>query len=420
VDPDRRKTLLVLSQVYVPDPASVGQHMADAAEEMARRGHRVVVLTSRNGYDDPRVRYERRETLRGVDVRRLRLSSFGKGSIAIRLLAGALFLVQAVARGLLLRRLDCVLVSTSPPMCGLAGVLIGAVRRVPVKYWVMDLNPDQMVALGKLREDSLAVRAFDLLNRIVLRRADDVVVLDRFMAARLARKGEIRGTLTVLPPWPLDDHLEPVPHAANPFRRDQGLDGRFVVMYSGNHGPSNPIATALAAAAELRGDASLLFLFVGGGIGKVEVEEAIRAGASNVRSLPSQALSAIRYSLSAADLHLVTVGDGVVGIVHPCKVYGAMAVGRPILLLGPSPSHVADLIDEHRIGWRVDHGDVAGAVRVLEEIRRTTDEERARMGERARQAIRSHLSKRALCGALCDVLERAGQGSSIALRTDTT
>jgi glycosyltransferase involved in cell wall biosynthesis len=263
------------------------------------------------------------------------------------------------------------------------------------------------------------VRVFDFFNRVVLRRAEDVVVLDRFMAERLRRKGEIRGRLTVLPPWPLDDHLEPVPHEANPFRRDQGLDGRFVVMYSGNHGPSNPIATALAAAAELRRDPTLQFLFVGGGIGKAEVEDAIRAGGTNVRSLPYQSLSAIRYSLSAADVHLVTVGDGVVGIVHPCKVYGAMAVGRPVLLLGPSPSHVADLIDAHRIGWRVEHGDVAGAVRVLEDIRRTPDDERARMGARALEAIRSRLSKRELCGALCDVLER-GYGSSIALRTDTT
>jgi glycosyltransferase involved in cell wall biosynthesis len=399
-------TLLVLSQVYVPDPASVGQHMADAAEEMVRRGHRVVVLTARNGYDDPSVRYERRETLRGVDVRRLRFSSFGKGSIGIRLLAGALFLVQAVARGLFVRDLEGVLVSTSPPMCGLAGLLVAKLRRVPLKYWVMDLNPDQMIALGKVRPDSLAVRVFDSMNRVLLRRADDVVVLDRFMAERLSRKGAIAGTLTVLPPWPLDDHLEPVPHESNPFRKAHGLDGKFTLMYSGNHGPSNPIRTILDAAEALREDPSLLFLFVGGGIGKKEVERAIDEGSANVRSLPYQPLPEIRFSLSAADVHLVTVGDGVVGIVHPCKVYGAMAVGRPILLLGPSPSHVSDLLEEYRIGWRVDHGDVAGAVRVLEEIRRSPAEERARMGLRALDAVRSRLSKRTLCGALCDVVER--------------
>jgi glycosyltransferase involved in cell wall biosynthesis len=422
----RPATLLVLSQVYVPDPASVGQHMADAAAEMVRRGHRVVVLTARRGYDDPSVRYAKREVLDGVEVSRLPLSSLGKGSIPIRLLGGALFLAQAVIRGLFLRRLDFVLVSTSPPMCGLAALAIAAVRRVPIKYWVMDLNPDQMIALGKLRESSVLVRLFDAFNRAILRRADDVVALDRFMAERLLRKEEIRGALAVLPPWPLEDHLEPVPREENPFRQAHGLTDRFVVMYSGNHGPSNPVGTILRAAERLRSESSLVFAFVGGGIGKVEIEETIRRGASNVLSLPYQPLSQIRYSLSAADVHLVTVGDAVVGIVHPCKVYGAMAVGRPIVLLGPCPCHVSDLIDAYRIGWRIEHGDVDGAVRTLREIRATPPAELARMGERAREAVRAKLSKHALCGGLCDVLERGvivprsgGQGSSIALRTDT-
>ena len=54
---ESKPTLLVLSQVYVPDPASVGQHMADAAQSMAARGYRVRVLTAGRGYDDPSVKY---------------------------------------------------------------------------------------------------------------------------------------------------------------------------------------------------------------------------------------------------------------------------------------------------------------------------------------------------------------------------
>src|SRR5262245_7056434 len=139
------RTLLILSQVYPPDPASVGQHIADAAVEMRRRGWRVVVLAAARGYDDPSVRYPRRELREGVQVRRLPLSSFGKGSIPMRLLGGTLFMLQCIARGLFVRRLACIMVSTSPPMCSLAAMTIGALRRVPIKYWVMDLNPDQMI-----------------------------------------------------------------------------------------------------------------------------------------------------------------------------------------------------------------------------------------------------------------------------------
>src|SRR5262245_21978165 len=93
------KTLLVLSQVYPPDPASVGQHMADAAAEMARRGWRVVVLTSNRGYNDPSIKYKPREILDGVEVRRLPFSSFGKKHFALRILAAVLFMMQCIILG---------------------------------------------------------------------------------------------------------------------------------------------------------------------------------------------------------------------------------------------------------------------------------------------------------------------------------
>jgi len=175
-----RPTLLLISQVYVPDPASVGQHMHDAAAELARRGHRVVVLASARGYDDPTRRYPTRETIDGVEVRRLPLSSFGKASIPVRLLGAGLFMVQCIAHGLFLGGLGRILVSTSPPMAAMAALVIATARRVPIKYWVMDLNPDQMVELGKARAGSPAVRAYDAFNRAILRRSADVVALDRF------------------------------------------------------------------------------------------------------------------------------------------------------------------------------------------------------------------------------------------------
>ena len=79
------RTLLILSQVYVPDPASVGQHMHDVAAEMARRGFRVIVYTSERGYDDPSVSYPRHEMRDGVEIRRIPLASFGKKTVAHRI-----------------------------------------------------------------------------------------------------------------------------------------------------------------------------------------------------------------------------------------------------------------------------------------------------------------------------------------------
>ena len=391
----------------MPDPAAVGQHMADAAQELARRGHRVVVMTSDRGYDDPSIRYPRRETLGGVEVRRIPLTSFGKRSIAVRLLGGVSFTIQAIARSLFLRPLDAIVVSTAPPMASVAAVVIGALRRAPIKYWVMDLNPDQSIALGVVRARSLMARVFDRLNRLVLRRASDVVVLDRFMAERVNRKLDVLPKLTIIPPWPHEDHLEEVRHEDNPFRHRHGLDDKLVVMYSGNHGPSNPITTVLQAAKRLTDKPDVVFLFVGGGVGKAEVDVSV---GPTIRSLPYQPLDQLRYSLSAADVHLVTVGDAVVGIVHPSKVYGALAVGRPILLLGPEQSHVGEMIRNHDIGWRISHGDVDGAEAMLRRIADTPVAELAAKGTRARALVSTLLGKVELCGRFCDVVER-GVGS---------
>ncbi len=399
-------TFLIVSQVYVPDPASVGQHMADAAAEMARRGYRVVVYTSARGYDDPSKVYPAREMRDGVEIRRLPLSSFGKSSIGVRLLAQGLFVLQAMVRGLFTRGLCGVMVSTSPPFCGMAGVAIGKLRQVPVKYWLMDLNPDQMVAMKVLPATSLPVRIFDAFNRAILRQASDIVVMDRFMAERVARKIDVAHKVVAIPPWPHEDRLENIAHAENPFRRQHVVEGKFVVMYSGNHSPANPLKTLLDGAERLHGDPRLLVMCIGGGGGKKEVDERIAGGAANIRSLPYQPLDQIRYSLSAADVHVVSIGNDVVGIVHPCKVYGAMAVARPILLLGPSPSHVSDLIEQHHIGWQIAHGDVAGAERVLREILDTPAEELHAMGRRAADAIARSLSKHELMRRFCDVLQR--------------
>ncbi len=401
-----RGTILLLSQVYVPDPASVGQHMHDAAVGLIERGYRVVALVSSRGYDDPSQKYPRREVLDGVEIRRLPWTSFGKSSILSRLLGSISFVIQCSLWGLFTRRLAGILSSTSPPLCPLAAVFLAVVRRRPIGYWVMDLNPDQAVALGQAEAGSWKVRAFDAMNRLILRRAARVITLDRFMAERVNRKVEVGDRLAIMPPWPHQDHLEPVAHEDNPFRVEHGLENRFVVMYSGNHSPSSPLTTILEAAIELRDDPDLVFLFIGGGLGKQDVEQAItehRPG--NIVSLPYQPLDRIKYSLSAADVHLVAIGPSMVGMIHPCKVYGAMAISRPILLLGPTPCHVSDILERHPVGWKIEYGDVEGAVRTLREIAATGRRELQAMGEKAGRVVESEFSKERLLGEFCDALE---------------
>jgi colanic acid biosynthesis glycosyl transferase WcaI len=408
-------TLLIISQVYVPDPASVGQHLADAAQCLAVRGLRVRVLTSARGYDRPEVKYPRWEMRSGVEVVRLPLSSLGKRTLVHRVVGQLLFLIQAIVRGITTRGLAGILVSTSPPMASFAALVVSFVRRVPITYWLMDLNPDQAVRMGKASNSSIFVRMMRWLNCRIYARAANVVVLDRFMAERVASQYRVNGRLEILPPWPHEESIGLAAGEKNPFAAEHNPDGRFVVMYSGNHSLASPITTLLQAALRLEDDGRFCFMFIGEGQGKREVDEAIRSRRpANILSLPYQPLERLRYSLSTADLHVVTLGNDMVGIIHPCKIYGAMAVGRPILFIGPRPSHAADIVERHGVGRQVAHGDVDGLIAAIEAEALRAQSTRAETGRRAVTAVHEHYSKERLCGAFCDVVERGLKLSRVA------
>jgi colanic acid biosynthesis glycosyl transferase WcaI len=408
--------VVLLTQVYVPDTTAVGQHFHDVMTEMARRGHQATVYTSDRAYNDPSVRYPAHEWIDGVEIVRLPFTSFGKKTVVLRLLGAGSFLVQATLRSLFTRKYDHLVVSTSPPMCIVIALIASLFRRFAFTYWAMDLSPEHLVVLGKLRADSSLTKLLDRLNVMVLRRADTIVALDDCMAARLEAKAPIEGKVAVIPPWPSSETSHDIPHEANAFRKSLGLGDGRIVMYSGNHGLGLPLETLLEAALEFRGDERIAFVFIGDGIRKAEVVDWIsRHDVTNARALPYQPLADVHWSLSAADVHLVSVGEGLSGIIHPCKIYGAMAVSRPILLLGPIPNYASDLVESNGIGWLVPHGD-AGAMRdILRQIIDADGPTLAAMGARARQVIDSRYRKTDLVGQVCDRIEAGAQAATLGL-----
>jgi putative colanic acid biosynthesis glycosyltransferase WcaI len=116
-------------------------------------------------------------------------------------------------------------------------------------------------------------------------------------------------------------------------------------MYAGNHSPCHPLDTLLQAAQQLKEHRHVVFLFVGGGseLGKVK-SFASQHPDVNIRCLnylPHEQLPAL---LSAADVHVVVMGDAFNGIVHPSKIYNILRVRKPFLFIGPDKSFVTKII----------------------------------------------------------------------------
>lgn len=366
--------VLILNQTFYPDVVSTAQHASDLASALADAGDDVTVIASRRGYDDPALRFPRRECWHGVRILRIGATSFGKAARWRRALDFASFLIACTWKLLWLPRQDVVITLTSPPLISFLGALMIPLKARDLVFWSMDLNPDEAIAAGWLNERSIFARLFAWMLKFSLRRARNIVALDRFMAERIAAKGVSTNKVVVLPPWSHDEALHFTAEGREEFRASHGLTGRFVVMHSGNHSPCHPLNTLLDAASELKNDPEICFCFIGGGSEMTTIKRvATTRQLDNVFCLPYQHRERLASSLSSADLHVVVMGDNFVGIVHPCKVYNVLALGLPVLYLGPPVSHVTELMarDETGVrGYRCRHGDVAAVVASIRHQRR--------------------------------------------------
>lgn len=397
---------LLLNQTFHPDVVSTAQHLTDLAVALAERGHEVTVLTSRRAYDDPAKQFPPQETWRGIRILRIATTTFGKSAKWRRALDFASFIGSCALRLLTLPRPEVVVALTSPPLISFVGACYARLRGAKFFYWVMDLNPDEAIAAGWLRENSLASRILQWVSLSSLRRAEKVIALDRFMQARIEAKGIAAEKIAVLPPWSHDEAVRFDAAGREQFRVTHGVADKFVIMYSGNHSPCHPLDTLLGAAQQLAGEPRFSFLFVGGGseFGRIKKFAASR-GMENVRCLPYQPLSQLSGSLSAADLHVVVMGEAFVGTIHPCKIYNVLSVGAPVLYIGPAPSHLSEVLFAlcSSVCGRAGHGDVAGCVA---EIRRIATENRR--GEPGPYEVTSaRFAQTTLLPQLLAVLEQA-------------
>jgi hypothetical protein len=191
----------------------------------------------------------------------------------------------------------------------------------------------------------------------------------------------------------------------NKFRVDNDMGNKIVVMYSGNHAFIHPLDTLLGAALELKNNDEFLFVFVGDGVRKRDVTEFKEKNKlSNILQISFQPRENIHNSLAAANLHVVIIGEGQVGFTHPSKIYGALDVGRPIIYIGPSPSHVDDILQNLPGNISIHHGQINLLVDKLLDFSHKSQEEVGMIGEGNRLFWLEHfnpeISKRNMTDAI--------------------
>ena len=402
--------VLILNQTFYPDVAATAQHMWDLARHLDAAGHRVTAVASRTVYGQSEQFDRARERIGRIEIHRVGQTKFGKRHTAGRLVDFLSFYVSAYRKLAALAPPDVILVLTSPPMIGLLGVLQKRFRRLPgggrirLVYHLMDLYPDAAVAMGVLKRRSIIARVMHRLTAQTLRACDGIIALGQDMRSRLQSEYALAQDdprVRVIHPWADGRALYPLRAGENALRAELFAElhvppGAFAVVYSGNLGAAHDTATMAGAIARTRDDASLVWLFIGGGSGyKTLKKQADTAGWPNVRFLPYQPRERLNASLNLAGVHLISQLPAFTGVVVPSKLFGILAVGKPSIMIGPADAEVSQILTEHQAGTVVGVGDIDGLLRAIDRFRTTpeaaADGARA-TGDRARELFISRQS----------------------------
>lgn len=401
--------VLVFNIYFHPEPTGTGLVVGQLAADLAALGHEVTVVTTQPHYALDAAKGGHRliveETWMGVRVLRTSVPGWFRKGLLSRITKYLGYALLAVPAGIRARRPQVVLCVWPPVTTGLAAWLVAWWRRVPLVMNVQDVYPD---ALFKGKMMPRLIRAVE---RRLLRRAAKVAVLSEGLKHEVMQRGANDGCVEVIPMWTDTEGVRPGAKE-NGFRARHGLQGKFVVLYSGNIGTFSGVGTALEVADLLREEARVRFVIVGRGHGKEALLlRAERLRLPKVLFLDTRPRDELAEMLAAADVGLVTLDPRIARTSVPSKAFTIMAGARPVLAALSPDNEIARVIAECGCGWSAPADQPRRVADII--LAAMTDPGLEEVGKRGRAYVEAHADRSEITRRHATLLE---QGAGVARR----
>jgi glycosyltransferase involved in cell wall biosynthesis len=270
--------ILLIHQYFLEKDDGGGSRFNEMTKSWAALGHEVTVLSGMVHYatGEKMPRYKGKYTFKdqqfytGVDVLRCHVSESYNASFLGRLWAYFSFVFSSVYAGLfkLTGKHDIILVTSPPLFVGITAYVLSLFKRIPFVFEVRDLWPESAIDTGVLQNDLLIKFAY-WFEGFIYKKARLINVLTPAFRLKLIEKGVPPEKIIFIPnaaDFSLAAAVQEDFNVAN-FKKELGLEGKFVITYVGAHGVANHLIQLLDAAALLK-DTNVVFQLIGSGMQK--------------------------------------------------------------------------------------------------------------------------------------------------------
>lgn len=417
-----KKKILIYAHYYAPDVASTGQILQDLAEGMTDEFDVTVICTvpSYTGKIAEAYKGKKffREKIGDVRILRVPVPEFTKSSKKSRIKNLLAYYLGARKATGMVGEQDYVFAISQPPiMGGMLGVYGKKKLGAKLIYCIQDFNPEQIMATGYFRFRAI-LKAAMRFDKRSCRKSDLVVTVGRDLCKTLEQRfqGGIVPNYVMINNWIDEKEIYPLPTddaGVTAFRREYGLDEKFVFMYSGNIGLYYDLEGLIQVIEKFQNAKTpdgreVMFAFVGAGsvldkLKKYQKEHQLE----HVVFIPYQDKDKLIFSLNAADVHWCVNAKGIKGVSCPSKFYGIAAVGKPVLAVLEPGSEVRMLIEEIGCGRCSEPGDYERTTEAIRWfINHACDEEIIEMGRRGHEYLLKNLTKDCSVRKYIEAIER--------------
>lgn len=415
-----KKKLLIFAHYYAPDTASTGQILKDQAEGMLDEFDVTVicVVPSYGGTIEDKYKTHKYyfEELNGVKIIRVRVPEFTKANKVSRIKNIISYFFGALGAAMKAGKQDYVFTISQPPILGgLLGVLGKWMKRAKMIYCIQDFNPEQVMAVN-YSSNKLILKAMMIADKFSCRHSDLVITVGRDLVDTLKNrfKGHKVPKYAMINNWIDEKEVYPLPQdheRVAAFKKQYGLEDKFVIMYSGNIGLYYDLEKLMKVIKQFRKGYTLKGVYEPGPVtadGREVVFAFVGAGSvldklvlytkehhfENVIFIPYQDKEDLIFSLNAGDVHWCVNAKGIKGVSCPSKAYGIMSVAKPIIGVLEEGTEIRGLIEECNCGKCCEPGDyveVADIIRWYIENAGTGEVEE--MGKNGREYLEKYLTK---------------------------